>query len=494
MSKEELLATLTAMFPEGIPDSCNEVMAREDAPFKSYLELRKIMGRSPAYTNRKNWLDLIAGESGDAPGPVDPELEFTWSLDKTEFTEVGQTAKATVNVAKGEFTSITLNQAILARVGEDEDAPEYLEVSKYDAATKSFTMKCIALPADEDYVTNYAMSAVDKATGEEIGSPTGFVEVTVKKFEVPVVPVIGRIARIDPSVVDTEGTMVKLTAEVLNGEAERIEAQFDDAYVELLPFTVNATGESLLTFHVHGQPPVGEPDEVVQISLTFYGKEEGNNTTTPVSELTVKAKEAPPELKLSFAYQDGKDALTKPGDTTKLILTVESGSLGEASPVLSMSGSEAIAEVDTYDPSDKSFTITSRYEGTANDIVVKPVVYVNGNDFKDVPQLTLAKQVLPALSADWALAPSLLSKGQSAATTVTIKEGKASGFRVVPSGANKDFVEVTTVNDMEGRFSIKATKDAETSTKVDIGMYAMDASTKKEIFLGNKSLTITAQE
>lgn len=70
MTLETVIAELKVMFPKGIPNSASEVFAHQDAPVKSYQELRKLLGRSPAFTNRSNWKMLLA--AAEEGGEVEP--------------------------------------------------------------------------------------------------------------------------------------------------------------------------------------------------------------------------------------------------------------------------------------------------------------------------------------------------------------------------------------------------------------------------------------
>lgn len=70
MTLETVIAELKVMFPKGIPNAASEVFAHQDAPVKSYQELRKLLGRSPAFTNRSNWKMLLA--AAEDGGEVEP--------------------------------------------------------------------------------------------------------------------------------------------------------------------------------------------------------------------------------------------------------------------------------------------------------------------------------------------------------------------------------------------------------------------------------------
>lgn len=70
MTLETVIAELKVMFPKGIPNTASEVFAHQDAPVKSYQELRKLLGRSPAFTNRSNWKMLLA--AAEKGGEVEP--------------------------------------------------------------------------------------------------------------------------------------------------------------------------------------------------------------------------------------------------------------------------------------------------------------------------------------------------------------------------------------------------------------------------------------
>lgn len=71
MTLETVIAELKVMFPKGIPNAASEVFAHQDAPVKSYQELRKLLGRSPAFTNRSNWKMLLSAAAGEG-GEVEP--------------------------------------------------------------------------------------------------------------------------------------------------------------------------------------------------------------------------------------------------------------------------------------------------------------------------------------------------------------------------------------------------------------------------------------
>lgn len=120
ISKEEVLVALKALYPDGIPDACGTVMAHEDAPFKSYQELRKILGRTSAWGNRRNWKHLLDGVDSVEPEPEpepEPELKATVAVTpKTIAKGENSTVKITSTVGTFTGSRVTADSANASKV------------------------------------------------------------------------------------------------------------------------------------------------------------------------------------------------------------------------------------------------------------------------------------------------------------------------------------------------------------------------------------------
>lgn len=144
ISKEEVLVALKALYPDGIPDACGTVMAHEDAPFKSYQELRKILGRTSAWGNRRNWKHLLDG--ADSVEPPKPKLKFNVEVSPEELTEEGSSATFKLNVLEGEYLENTVNFDVKFSPEINQDTnPLRVEFYAFDESTNTMVMTYIAL-------------------------------------------------------------------------------------------------------------------------------------------------------------------------------------------------------------------------------------------------------------------------------------------------------------------------------------------------------------
>lgn len=349
MNRDELLEALNKMFPEGIPDSCSEVLARADAPFTSYQELRKMMGRSPAYTNRSNWIAVVRGDEG---GDINPPKSLLKDL-ITNSTLIG-------------FTGPQL-MAYNTPVSELFAVLELAKLNNPELAKSTLTEDSLA-PIQPAIDNNLPTNVITLRSREDPSKDV--VDVTVSRIHIE--DLLGTtIEDVFIDEADWDSTNLRqVGVDAINAAVAEIGLKVE------LP---NAMIDTVPTDDWNGRLVVAD----YNYSNLVYGT------------LAVNVKKNQPKLELAFSWKGGKDTLEHPGDSTELLVGVVSGSLGELSPILSLGGNESIVGVSTYDPATKSFTLNSEYTGTVSDIVIKPQVIVGNDNFNNITDLTLKKQGEP---------------------------------------------------------------------------------------------------
>ncbi|AQT25220.1 hypothetical protein PR1_149 [Providencia phage vB_PreS_PR1] len=336
MTREEILGALNEMFPDGIPDSCNEILARDDAPFKSYQELRKAMGRSPAYTNRANWKALTAGEEGGEVVPPKPKLKFEVTATPDELSTKGSKSTLTLKVLEGEYLPGSVDfMTDFAPAVDPENNPLKMEFSAFDEETNTMTVTYTEL-GNADTSALLTFTAKDK----------NYPDTTVTATTVSVFFLAAKETKISWELSDNKLTMkgdeVFASFNVDQGEEP------DQVWIDVPDDLPESQARLILTSRVEGEPRISikcanlAEDEPVVIPLTLFSVKQGSGVPTPVNHgtKTVTVSKTIAD-KLEITWTQDKTEVTKNKESVMIETTVVKGQ--------HQSGSLEVSLVDSKD-------------------------------------------------------------------------------------------------------------------------------------------------
>lgn len=279
MSKEEVLVALKELFPDGIPDACGMVMAHKDAPFKSYQELRKILKRSSAWGNRRNWKFLLDGV--DDVDPPKQELAYSVTISPATLIKTNDVAVVKFNITSGELDP----EQTLVSLEYDMENGGSVHIGEYDIGTNTVELTYAGL-AEKTYLCNIAVSTKDLNSGETV-LPTNSIAITLTEA-----PDLVADWSVTPSLL-AKGSSATAKVTVTAGKLgrSRLTAVGENASLVEIDPTSSPQGE-------HSVNVVGDKvGETATVDLNMYVVDDknGQEKLLGVKKITITAGEAPVE-------------------------------------------------------------------------------------------------------------------------------------------------------------------------------------------------------
>lgn len=336
MTREEILGALNEMFPDGIPDSCNEIMAREDAPFKSYQELRKAMSRSPAYTNRANWKALVSDEEGGEVEPPKPKLIFEALANPATLTSKGSKATITLNILEGEYLPGSINYATGVEPAVDPDVdPLNVEFYAFDEETNTMTVT-YSEQGNVDATASITFTAKDKNYPDTtVSSPT----VSISLSKTKETRISWELTRDTLTHKDDE---VFANYTILSGEEpDQIWIDFPEDLPESLARLVNTSriyDENKISITCNS---LAEEEDAI-IPLTLFSIKQGSGASTPTNHGTLNVTVVKTTAdKLELTWEQDVEEISDTTDSVMIWTTLVKGQY--------QSGSLEVSLVDSND-------------------------------------------------------------------------------------------------------------------------------------------------